>query len=265
MDECVKKITDAGHWACVEAVHKTLLARADNKKYVVWMKGEASTGKSKFCQQLSQILNCQKVTFHADHITWDSPTDHRYKTQVAISPELKIWAAFGSKNISTTLQLFEGEGADLSPNKFQPIINMFKGTYFVIASNEFPREGQIISECHWTAVKTRCNFVELERTHLGTEQFPYGPGHLAMALNSLSNKWAVYLDQQAAIHLQASQEEAERILKVQVKEKQKEPEAEEILKMQEKAMPDIQSASQPSGWKDGVLMQQPKDVYLGKR
>ena len=170
---------------------------------------------------------------------------------------MTVCAAFSNKNISATLQLFEGMGADLSPNKFQPIAHMFEDTFFVIASNDFPRVGQLISDVHWRAIETRVNFVHLERTHDGTEEFPYGPGHLAMALNHLSNQRAHILDQQAKINLKI-QEEVKQEEELEEEVKQEEKPEEVILQEQVKPMPVEISASQPSGWNGPVLMQQSK-------
>ena len=103
-------ISYAGHLDCVVKVHDVLFARQDSKKHVVWLLGVPSSGKSKFCEQLSKILNCQYVEFNADHIT-TTEKDHCHagvKTQVVLCPEVTLWAAFGHRLITKTLQFFDG-------------------------------------------------------------------------------------------------------------------------------------------------------------
>ena len=57
-DECLEMVNAAGHGKCLKAVHETFFVSSDSKKYVVWLNGVTSSGKTKFIDRMNLIFNC---------------------------------------------------------------------------------------------------------------------------------------------------------------------------------------------------------------
>ena len=116
-----------------------------------------------------------------------------FKTQIVLCPEVTLWACFGSRNITKTLQFFEGKGAFVKANLYSKYEYAFEDCNWFICSNDLPNAiPGLVSHGHWAALETRINVVELAQKHVG-KTFPYEAEHLAYALRHLENENAVKL------------------------------------------------------------------------
>ena len=61
----------AGHWECLEAVANVFFRKTDKKKHLVWLNGEANTGKSSFIECLMEIFCCVGFNFQQNYCVID--------------------------------------------------------------------------------------------------------------------------------------------------------------------------------------------------
>ena len=76
----------------------------------------------------------------------------------------------------------------------------YKNTHFLVASNDEVDKSQMTYNQH-EALETRVEMVIFPTRHLGTKVFPYKAGHLAKALQVLSDEHAKQLTAEAVLYL----------------------------------------------------------------
>ena len=68
-NDYIKKITDAGHGDCLEAIYNIFIKRKDAKKNLVWLYGAPNSGKTTLINHLEAIFCCQEFNFQDKYCT----------------------------------------------------------------------------------------------------------------------------------------------------------------------------------------------------
>lgn len=182
-----------------------MISRPNKKKHVLWLHGRPNSGKSELCRLIDEVFDCQYAEFNPDHIC-ALPPSTEHPPQMVLCPEIAMVSAFGNRQYTKTLQLFEGVGAFVKPNLYQGYAHMWQDCFFTIASNEIPSH-PLVNEVQWKAISSRVIIVRIPGEHDGLAQFPYKAGHLAIALRHLLNERAVLLSLTADVKLRQEEED----------------------------------------------------------
>ena len=59
----IKRVQDAGHGECLEAIYRILFERKDTKKNIVWLYGAPNSGKTTLIKHLETIFCTQEFNF----------------------------------------------------------------------------------------------------------------------------------------------------------------------------------------------------------
>ena len=91
----------------------------------------------------------------------------------------------------TILEMFEGAGASVKGNLYEPYYWGFQNTFFILASNKLPtwsiqRENPHLYRRQWLPLESRVNLVMLNEDFTDYQgEFPYDTPILATALREL--------------------------------------------------------------------------------
>ena len=181
---CIEAVRKAGHGPCLDAIVRIFFIREDPKKCLVWLWGERNTGKSTWIRLLRAIFSVQHFNFKQSYCRMDD-SDKDWQTQIYTSHEFDLKAAFNDYNFANLKAMWEGEGCEVSRNKFEKYSKEFNGGLFCIASNELPL---FTDKCHsyydtqWKPFEARMELVHLTKEKDAGIPFPYDALTLAGAI-----------------------------------------------------------------------------------
>ena len=66
--ECARRISRSHHGRVLRSVYRLLIARQSNKKFVIWIYGIASSGKSRLIRRLRQLFSGDEVDWRGQYL-----------------------------------------------------------------------------------------------------------------------------------------------------------------------------------------------------
>ena len=112
-----------------------MIFKRDQKKRTIWITGPPNSGKSCFLRLFQKIFPCQNFDFRLNYCCMGKKSKQGIKPQVYTCEEFNQVDAF-DRNMVTIKQLFEGQGSQISKNKYQRYENDLADGYFLMASND---------------------------------------------------------------------------------------------------------------------------------
>lgn len=196
-EECVKMISEAGHYNILKAVHDIFFKREDKKKRLVWLHGPRNTGKSSFIGLMEDIFATRQFNFKQAYCTMDPPPeDKSWAVQIYTSHEFDVKNAFTQDHFANLKTIFEGKGGYVSNNKHIKFKRQMIDGLFLVASNELPMCADSILnhtlyKTEWEPFTSRCAIVEMgeDEERDGNIAFPYTARVLAGALKHLTAEY----------------------------------------------------------------------------
>ena len=108
--------------------------------------------------------------------------------QLVTATEFNLNTALDPKNLPTTKNLFEGEGANVRDKLYHDGSFKYKGACFMISSNYLPKASEYgiqVQADVWAPLRARTDIVNFSHSYDEKEKFPYSRTELAHALQFL--------------------------------------------------------------------------------
>ena len=107
---------------------------------MLWLWGQASTGKSYFIRRIREIFASSEVQWKGEYLPDTEVTRPDLKTQLVTCEEFDFHTAFGPSTINTTKLLFEGRAGLTRTGPYKQYGKRFGNASFLIASNTIPQD-----------------------------------------------------------------------------------------------------------------------------
>ena len=141
--QCLRLVNKAhGHARAVRGLYRILLSGQDYKKHVVWLNGVPNSGKSQLIKRAFGIFASQSVSWRGEFMPVSEVNLPELVPQLVTATEFNLNTALDPKNLPTTKNLFEGEGANVRDKLYHDGSFKYKGACFMISSNYLPKASE---------------------------------------------------------------------------------------------------------------------------
>ena len=107
---------------------------------MLWLWGNASTGKSYFMRRISKIFASTEVAWKGEYLPAKGVSRPEIVSQLVTCEEFDFFTAFGLATLETTKQLFEGRSGLTRVGPYKQYGERFGDACFVLASNTLPND-----------------------------------------------------------------------------------------------------------------------------